>query len=241
MINVVFPEFTITFDNFHPNEENLNFIPPIPLSWLAIHGQIKQICLKIPENHDKSTKSASIHNEIINKLIFPHRLMQRYLIESLFEFSIPEAVKSVDFSDIVMFSNSGDVKIHLRIQLVVMIYYWAYWGLKVEINTFIQLEVSQRVHDPTLHTNSVHFDCVFAQFGRHEQTIDPILSCLQGLDLPKAVTSWVSHCSLRMKISLEFIDLNRFKDTREMGGRCSMYPQVPITTVIIKIMASYHW
>lgn len=162
MINIIFSEFTISFDNLHPNEENLNLIPSIPLSWLSIHGQIKEIGLKIPENHDKSTKSTSIHNEIIDKLIFPHRLMQRYLIKSLFELSIPEAIESVDFSDIVMFSNSGDVKVHLRIQLVVMIYYGAYWGLKVEIHTFIQLEVSQRVHDPTLDTNSVHFDCIFA-------------------------------------------------------------------------------
>ena len=83
MIDIVLPEFSIALDDLGPDKENLDLIPPIALSCFTIHGQVKQVSLKIPKDNDESTKSTSIHDEMVYKLIFPHRLMQRYLIKSL--------------------------------------------------------------------------------------------------------------------------------------------------------------
>lgn len=61
-----------------------------------------------------------------------------------------------------MFSHSCYVEVNLLVLFIVLIDDGTDGSLKIKIDSIIQLEVSQRVHNPTLYTNSLHLDSVFA-------------------------------------------------------------------------------
>ena len=87
--------------------------------------------------------------------------MQGYFVKTLFQPGISKAIKFVNFGHIVVIASSGDVKINLCVILVVVVKDRTDGCLKIKLDTLIQLEVSQGIHDTAFNTNRVHFDCVF--------------------------------------------------------------------------------
>ena len=81
---------------------------------------------------------------------------------------ISEAVEFVYLCYIIVLSCCGDVEVDLGGLLVVLVDYGTDRCFKVEIDALIQLEVSERVHNPALYTDCFQFHCVLSQFGSHQ-------------------------------------------------------------------------
>ena len=160
--NVGLSQLSITFDDFHPDKQDLNFTPPIILSCFSVHDKVEKASLKVPKNDNKSIESSSTHDEIVNELILVKGLVQRYLVKTLFQFGISKTVEFNYFGYVVMSSCCRDVKIDLTVQPIVIVEYWTSWCLEVKVHSFIQFKVSKGVHDSTFNTDSVHLHCVLS-------------------------------------------------------------------------------
>jgi hypothetical protein len=66
MIDIVFPEFSVRFDDFHPDVHGFYFIPAIVLRLLAILHDIEQTGLEVLKYHDKGIHSTPAHDEVIH-------------------------------------------------------------------------------------------------------------------------------------------------------------------------------
>ena len=161
MIYVILSELAVPLDDLTPDEEHFRLIPSVALRGLPVHNQIQKTGLKIPKDDDKRTHGTSIHDEVVDEMVFAQRLMQGYFIQTLFQPGISKAIKFVNFGHIVVVASCGDVKINLRVILIVVVKDRADGCLKIKLDTLIQLEVSQGIHDTAFNTNRVHFDCVF--------------------------------------------------------------------------------
>ena len=51
MVNVIFSELAVAFDDFHPYVEHFSLVPAIGLGCFPILNQIEQAVLKIPKDH----------------------------------------------------------------------------------------------------------------------------------------------------------------------------------------------
>jgi len=121
-----------------------------------------------------------------------------------------------------MFTCRCDVEVCLCVFFVILVDDGTDGCLEVKIYTFIQLEVSEGVHNPALDTNCLHFDRVLSQFSGHQQSVYPFLSGTQRLDLTETIAGRICHDSLRMNVCEKFIELGVGNITLEMGGRFSL-------------------
>lgn len=168
MKNITFSQLPISLDKFHPYKEYLHLIPPIILGSFSVHHQIKQTCLEISEYYNQSVKGSSAHYEVVYQLILVQRLVQWYLVQTLLQLWIPEAIELYHFCNIVMSSWCCYMEVNLTVKFIVVVKNRTNWCFEVKINTLIQLKVCQGIHDSTLHTYRIHLDCIFPQLCSHK-------------------------------------------------------------------------
>lgn len=66
VIYIVFSEFTISLDDFHPDIHGFYLIPSVVLSLFTVLHYIEQTRLKVLEYHYEGIHCPSAHNEVVD-------------------------------------------------------------------------------------------------------------------------------------------------------------------------------